>query len=52
LLRDRRPRSATRGSCQGGFCDVYIDHAWPTLETNMRRFLAGDIGGMVNVVPH
>ena len=37
---------------QGGFCDVYIDHAWPTLETNMRCFLAGDIGGMINVVPH
>ena len=37
---------------QGGFCDVYIDHAWPTLETNMQRFLAGNIGGMVNVVPH
>jgi D-2-hydroxyacid dehydrogenase (NADP+) len=37
---------------QGGFCDVYIDHAWPTLEANMRRFLAGDIGGMINVVPH
>jgi len=37
---------------QGGFCDVYIDHAWPTLETNMRCFLNGDIGGMVNVVPH
>jgi len=37
---------------QGGFCDVYIDHAWPTLESNMRCFLNGDIGGMVNVVPH
>jgi D-2-hydroxyacid dehydrogenase (NADP+) len=37
---------------QGGFCDVYIDHAWPTLETNMRCFLAGDTGGMINVVPH
>jgi phosphoglycerate dehydrogenase-like enzyme len=37
---------------QGGFSDVYIDHAWPTVETNMRRFLAGDIGGMINVVPH
>ena len=24
---------------QGGFCDVYIDYAWPTVETNMRRFL-------------
>jgi D-2-hydroxyacid dehydrogenase (NADP+) len=37
---------------QGGFCDVYIDHAWPTVEANMRCFLAGDIGGMINVVPH
>jgi D-2-hydroxyacid dehydrogenase (NADP+) len=37
---------------QGGFCDVYIDYAWPTVETNMRRFLDGDIGGMINVVPH
>ncbi|MGH6675915.1 MAG: NAD(P)-dependent oxidoreductase, partial [Xanthobacteraceae bacterium] len=37
---------------QGGFCDVYIDHAWPTIEANMRSFLCGDIGGMINVVPH
>ena len=37
---------------QGGFCDVYIDHALPTVETNMRHFLAGDIAGMINVVPH
>ncbi|HXQ83821.1 MAG TPA: D-2-hydroxyacid dehydrogenase [Xanthobacteraceae bacterium] len=37
---------------QGGFCDVYIDYALPTVETNMRCFLAGDIGGMINVVPH
>jgi phosphoglycerate dehydrogenase-like enzyme len=37
---------------QGGFSDVYIDHAWPTVETNMQRFLAGDLGGMINVVPH
>jgi len=37
---------------QGGFNDVYIDHAWPTLEANMRRFLAGDFAGMINVVPH
>ena len=37
---------------QGGFCDVYVDHAWPTIETNMRCFLNGDIGGMINVVPH
>jgi len=37
---------------QGGFCDVYIDYALPTVEANMRCFLAGDIGGMINVVPH
>ena len=37
---------------QGGFCDVYIDYAWPTVETNMRCFLNGDIGGMINVVRH
>jgi D-2-hydroxyacid dehydrogenase (NADP+) len=37
---------------QGGFCDVYIDHAWPTVETNMRCFLSGDFDKMINVVPH
>jgi D-2-hydroxyacid dehydrogenase (NADP+) len=37
---------------QGGFCDVYIDHALPTVETNMRCFLSGNISGMINVVPH
>jgi D-2-hydroxyacid dehydrogenase (NADP+) len=37
---------------QGGFCDVYIDHAWPTIEANMRCFLKGDMSGMINVVPH
>jgi D-2-hydroxyacid dehydrogenase (NADP+) len=37
---------------QGGFCDVYIDYALPTVEANMRCFLDGDIGGMINVVPH
>jgi D-2-hydroxyacid dehydrogenase (NADP+) len=37
---------------QGGFCDVYVDYALPTVEANMRCFLAGDIGGMINVVPH
>ena len=26
---------------QGGFCDVYIDYALPTVETNMERFLRG-----------
>ena len=37
---------------QGGFCDVYIDHALPTVEANMRSFLSGNIAGMINVVPH
>ena len=37
---------------QGGFCDVYIDYALPTVEANMQRFLSGDIGGMINVVEH
>ena len=37
---------------QGGFCDVYIDYALPTIEANMRSFLKGDVGGMINVVPH
>jgi phosphoglycerate dehydrogenase-like enzyme len=37
---------------QGGFCDVYVDYALPTVEANMRSFLAGDIGGMINVVAH
>jgi D-2-hydroxyacid dehydrogenase (NADP+) len=37
---------------QGGFCDVYIDHALPTVETNMRCFLSGNIASMINVVPH
>ena len=37
---------------QGGFCDVYIDYALPTVEANMRAFLKGDFGNMINVVPH
>jgi phosphoglycerate dehydrogenase-like enzyme len=37
---------------QGGFCDVYIDHAWPIVEANMRCFLDGDLARMINVVPH
>ena len=37
---------------QGGFCDVYVDYAMPTIEANMRCFLQGDVGGMINVVPH
>jgi D-2-hydroxyacid dehydrogenase (NADP+) len=35
---------------QGGFCDVYVDFALPVIEENLRRFLAGDVGGMTNRV--
>jgi phosphoglycerate dehydrogenase-like enzyme len=34
----------------GGFCDVYVDHALPIVEENIRRFLAGDRANMINVV--
>jgi D-2-hydroxyacid dehydrogenase (NADP+) len=37
---------------QGGFCDVYIDYALPTVETNMECFLTSDFNGMINVVAH
>lgn len=37
---------------QGGFCDVYVDYALPTVEANMQCFLNGDVAGMINVVPH
>jgi phosphoglycerate dehydrogenase-like enzyme len=35
---------------QGGFCDVYVDFALPVIEANLRKFLAGDIAGMTNLV--
>jgi phosphoglycerate dehydrogenase-like enzyme len=37
---------------QGGFCDVYVDYALPTVEANMQCFLSANIGGMINVVSH
>src|SRR6516164_876537 len=37
---------------QGGFCDVYIDYALPTVEKNMECFLRGDFNAMINVVAH
>ena len=37
---------------QGGFCDVYVDLAMPTVEHNMRCFLAGDVTKMINVASH
>jgi len=37
---------------QGGFCDVYVDLALPTIAHNLRCFLAGDVKKMINVVSH
>lgn len=34
----------------GGFYDGYADRALPVVEENIRRFLAGDTGNMINVV--
>ena len=36
----------------GGFYDGYVDQALPVIEHNLRKFLAGDIAGMVNLVKH
>jgi phosphoglycerate dehydrogenase-like enzyme len=44
--------NVTMTTHQGGFCDVYVDYALPTVEANMQCFLAGNFGGMINVVPH
>jgi D-2-hydroxyacid dehydrogenase (NADP+) len=37
---------------QGGFCDVYVDFALPVIDHNLRKFLAGDTDGMINLVRH
>jgi D-2-hydroxyacid dehydrogenase (NADP+) len=37
---------------QGGFCDVYVNFALPVIEENLRRFLAGNTAGMINLVRH
>jgi phosphoglycerate dehydrogenase-like enzyme len=37
---------------QGGFFDSYPRFAIPVVEQNMRKWLAGDVGGMINVVQH
>jgi phosphoglycerate dehydrogenase-like enzyme len=35
---------------QGGFFDGYPRLAIPVVEENLRKFLAGDTAGMINVV--
>jgi D-2-hydroxyacid dehydrogenase (NADP+) len=37
---------------QGGFFDSYPRFAIPVVEENLRKWLAGDVGGMLNVVRH
>ena len=37
---------------QGGFFDGYPDHALPVVENNLRKFLAGDLKNMLNIVRH
>lgn len=34
----------------GGVCDDYAQRALPIFEENMRRYLAGDVGNMINLV--
>jgi phosphoglycerate dehydrogenase-like enzyme len=34
----------------GGFHDQYAEQALPTVEENLRKYLAGDLKGMINVV--
>jgi D-2-hydroxyacid dehydrogenase (NADP+) len=36
----------------GGLYDRYVDDAMPTIEHNLRCFLANDIKGMINIVGH
>lgn len=35
---------------QGGYCDVYADHALPIILENMRRYIEGATDDMINVV--
>jgi phosphoglycerate dehydrogenase-like enzyme len=37
---------------RAGLSDVYTDLAMPIIEENIRRFLAGDIAHMINVINH
>ena len=34
----------------GGYSEGYEDRAMPTIEGNMRKFLAGDLKNMINIV--
>ena len=36
----------------GGMSDIYLDQAYPIVRDNLQKFLAGDLTGMNNIVPH
>jgi D-2-hydroxyacid dehydrogenase (NADP+) len=36
----------------GGMSDIYLEQAYPIVQTNLQCFLAGRFGAMLNVVPH
>jgi D-2-hydroxyacid dehydrogenase (NADP+) len=36
----------------GGMSDVYLDQAYPIVRDNIEKFLAGNLTGMKNIVPH
>ena len=36
----------------GGMSTIYLDQAYPIVRENLRRFLAGEIRAMTNIVPH
>ena len=36
----------------GGMSDVYLDQAYPIVRDNIRKFLAGKLSGMKNIVAH
>jgi D-2-hydroxyacid dehydrogenase (NADP+) len=36
----------------GGMSTIYLDQAYPIVRDNLRKFLAGEIRAMTNIVPH
>jgi D-2-hydroxyacid dehydrogenase (NADP+) len=45
-----RPKNVTIFSHLGGYSLGYEDRAMPTIEGNMRKFFAGDLKNMINIV--
>jgi D-2-hydroxyacid dehydrogenase (NADP+) len=36
----------------GGMSDIYLDQAYPIVRDNIKQFIAGNLTGMKNIVPH